>query len=129
MTDAELSSLEAAAKAATPGPWEYEEPLILRQLDETHWQGVDTDTPNNMAYIAAANPAAELSLIAELRQARKERDWLAGMLAEHCNKQDPSVYEADGYFCRAFKTKCPFPFKDCADITPEMWFRRIHDDR
>ena len=82
MTDTELSALEAAAKAATPGPWRYEDPLILQQLDKTHWRGVDTDTPNNMSYIAAANPAAILELIAELRQTEIERDWLAEVLAK-----------------------------------------------
>ena len=60
MTDAELDALEAAAKAATPGPWE-----------------TDYHLRKNTAYIAAA----VLDIIVELRQARRERDWLAEVLA------------------------------------------------
>lgn len=60
----------------------------------------------------------------DLIKAQEERDYLASVLADHCRAQDSGVYEAEGSFCRAFKTKCPFPFKDCADITPEMWLEK-----
>lgn len=78
MTDDELDALEAAAKAATPGPWKH-----------YNYKGSDCVTVSgkvflprleisvaDTAFIAAANPAAVLELIAELRQARRERDWL-----------------------------------------------------
>ena len=80
MTNAEIDALETAAKAATPGPWEYDV-----EQGEYHgvWAGgryivpslhIDAD---NCKYIAAANPAVILELIAELRQTRKERNYLA----------------------------------------------------
>jgi len=90
MTDAELDALEAAAKAATPGPWivhekypqwvvEDSEPprrhilLPIKRKVTHHTLGTcDTEfgwgeATSNAAYIAAANPAAILELIAELR--------------------------------------------------------------
>ena len=89
MTDAELSSLEAAARAATPGPW-------TSHFDGNVWvMGPTTDHKSiclagyarnkqenikNATYIAAANPSGVLELIAELRQAKAERDWLADKL-------------------------------------------------
>ena len=57
MTDAELSALEAGAKEAT--------------------EIVGWNVPAWEEYIKSIDPAAILELIAELRQARKERDWLA----------------------------------------------------
>lgn len=80
MTDTELDALEAKAKAATPGPWEYD-------VEQREYHGVWADgcyivpslhiDADNCKYIAAVNPTVVLELIAELRQARKERDWLA----------------------------------------------------
>lgn len=75
MTDEQLSALEAAAKAATPGPW------VLNGLSVdadgfdicgcTDWRSpINRNGTANAAYIAAANPAAVLDLIAELRKAR-----------------------------------------------------------
>ena len=90
MTDVELDALEAAAKAATPGPWKH-----------YNNKGNDCVTvfgkvflPRNelsvadTAFIAAANPSVVLDLIAELRQTRAERDWLAAMLSEACARND-----------------------------------------
>lgn len=71
MTDAELSTLEAAAKAATPGPWMWDE--------YGNYDSAGTLLPYGEAdcrYIAEANPAAILELIEELQQTRKERDWV-----------------------------------------------------
>lgn len=131
MTDAELSAIEQAAKAATPGPWKrygynvfvsdlYQ---ICSCLDVTS-STMSVDGMANAEYISAANPAAVLSLIAELRQVKAERDWLAGILAEHCNKQDPSVYEADGSYCHMCKAKCQHPFTECENVTPAMWLEK-----
>jgi len=92
MTDTEFSALEAAAKAATPGPWEesFDDVLVHRyailcecrtlKIKNVH---IDMDGKKNAAYIAAANPAAILELIAELRQARAERNALINYIVEH----------------------------------------------
>lgn len=81
MTDAELDALEAAAKAATPGPWKIDPVLnILSENNPPIYVYTDEDDSIGKAadikYVAAANPAVVLDLIAELRQARAERDWL-----------------------------------------------------
>lgn len=84
MTDAELSALEAAAKAATPGPWrtEYRQRYVFAENDvnvcEIRGYGelihmvpeseAVEQMRSNGAYIAAAHPDAILELIAELRQ-------------------------------------------------------------
>jgi len=71
MNDTELDALEAAAKAATPGPWEHERSHVV-QLDGTPVANCVSykiaQSPKNAAYIAAANPAAILELITELRK-------------------------------------------------------------
>lgn len=77
MTDVELSALEAAAKAATPGPWYSYSDGSLVWEHERNPSVCLRFYKNNAAFIAAANPAAVLELIAELRQTRAERDWLA----------------------------------------------------
>ena len=97
MTEKELDALETVGQDATPGPWRTEGYSILRYSDgiaSAQSNGspeicnvlLDGDYDpktrheralHNAAFIAAANPAAVLELIAELRQARRERDWLA----------------------------------------------------
>ena len=94
MTDTELSSLEAAAKAATPGPWHIKRGYCLYDSRDMHivsaWEnysgslGLTIDSDEAMAnakFLEATNPAAILSLVAELRQAKAERDWLADHIA------------------------------------------------
>ena len=90
MTDAELDELEAKAKAATPGPWHIKRGYCLYDERDMHvvsaWENycnslrltIDSDEAMaNAMFLQAANPAEILDLIAELRQARAERDWLA----------------------------------------------------
>ena len=90
-----LDKLEALAKAATPGPWEdlSNHPDHLcgtinkgkKHIAGCSWfetwreeQHVSVEEAlANAAYIAAANPTTMLELVAELREARRERDWLA----------------------------------------------------
>lgn len=80
MTDAELDALEAAAKAATSGPWETDSLNNVRNRDTTIVLTAVLPThreprPEDANYIAAANPAVVLELIAELRQARASLHW------------------------------------------------------
>ena len=83
MTDVELDALEEAARAATPGPWKHYNykgsncVLVSGKVFLPRLKISVADT----AFIAAANPAAVLELIAELRQAKEEclhhKDYIA----------------------------------------------------
>ena len=84
------------------------------------WKNVQ-DADAMIRVIAQWNLLPRLS---DIEQAEHERDWLAGILAEHCNKQDPSVYEADGSYCHMCKTKCQHPFTECENVTPAMWLEK-----
>ena len=91
----DLDQLEARAKAATPGPWRnaagYKIKVAAtgthcasawsRYTYETGKEITDEQAKANATYIAAANPAVVLELVAELRKARAERDWLAKRIA------------------------------------------------
>ncbi|MEL5317636.1 ead/Ea22-like family protein [Serratia ureilytica] len=81
-----LSELKAAAMAATPGPWEWFTSNSMARLSSTP-SGKDGDvlsafrasdgvpcvsvSQHNMAFIAAANPAAVIELLAELEAKNK----------------------------------------------------------
>lgn len=95
MTNAQ--ELEKLAKAATPGPWRWENGR-LRAPDQTD-SGIDeyvlcpdhdprTDradieaSEDDLAFIAAANPAAILSLLSDLRAAREARDAAETFIAD-----------------------------------------------
>lgn len=79
----------------------------------------------NMPDVAAKESViAQWNLLprfSDIEQAEHERNWLAGILAEHCNNQHPGVYDADGSYCTMCKAKCQHPFTECEDVTPEMW--------
>ena len=80
MTDAELLELEQKAKAATPGPWDCGGVEVF--LGEWNPLIAMCNSEDNAAYIAAANPAAILELIAELRQARASLKALENFVAD-----------------------------------------------
>lgn len=72
------SELKGLAEAATPGPWGYDGSYVCptRNEDGTtyveSWRSVaDCHQPENTKFIAAANPAAVLALIAENENARR----------------------------------------------------------
>ena len=104
MTDEELDTLEAKAKAATSGPWEaYRSSVYAASGAQVAFlpEICSSDpaccvTPeqveNNVNFIATANPTAVLELIAELRQARRERDWLASQLEGACYSAEDAEY-------------------------------------
>ncbi len=81
-----LDQLEGLARAATPGPWEYgEDNLLVRRTTLPVWRLGSTTAsddicaigrawPNSEAnadYIAAAQPATVLALIAEVRRLQR----------------------------------------------------------
>lgn len=88
----DLKELERLARAATPGPWTYDgdtwelsAPSRKGKVEiatiETGWtEPMESEQQANIAYILAANPAAILSLIAELT--RPETTLVSIMRAE-----------------------------------------------
>lgn len=75
MTNEQLDALEAAAKAATPGPWDWNGLSVdadgFDLCSCTDWRSpINRNGTANAAYIAAANPIVVLELIAELRKAK-----------------------------------------------------------
>ena len=90
MTDAELDYLETLAGKATQGGWVYEEAFggiaehwafVVRQDKEESgsYPAIaemvgEERTEEDAAFIAAANPAVVLSLIAEVRRHRSADD-------------------------------------------------------
>jgi len=84
MTPADLSRLETLAREATPGPWFHRQPFMKSKVGEWDWYDWVSNKPENTpgfvhvvsrgnkpkdyAYIAAANPAAVLALIARVRE-------------------------------------------------------------
>lgn len=88
MTD--IDRLEMLAKAATPGPWTVEDrdgllsPTGSALVRGAHGYEGYFSLDEDAAYCAAANPAAILALIAEVRALREDRarlDWLDRMNA------------------------------------------------
>lgn len=91
----DLKELERLARAATPGPWTYDgdtwelsAPSRKGKVEiatiETGWtEPMESEQQANIAYILAANPAAILSLIAELEQARKDAERFNYLLGKH----------------------------------------------
>ena len=108
MTDKQLDALEAAAKAATPGPWEtdYRQRYVfaengvnvceIRGYGELIHMVPECEAVEQMRananFIAAVSPAVVLDLITELRQARRERDWLASQLEGACYSAEDAEY-------------------------------------
>ena len=73
------SELKRLAEAATPGPWAYDGSYVCpaRTEDGTTyvelWRSIaDCHQPENTKFIAAANPAAVLALIAEIDQLKSD---------------------------------------------------------
>ena len=103
MTEKEVDALEAAAKAATPGPFTIPEGYKIYAV-EKHFASaferysynkdevIDSEQAKaNAAFIAAADPSLILNLIAELRQAKEEclhhEDYIAEL------EQSSRVYD------------------------------------
>lgn len=105
LTSEQLDVLQAAAEAATPGPWEWEPPSEedWPNADEslvTTWKG-ESGFPETVvsgwgydasgteasdedrAFIAAWNPAVALEFVAAHRAVLKQRDDVAKRLSEY----------------------------------------------
>ena len=87
ITDEMVVELEALASKATPGTWSYDRSYVctVRQDGGTtyveSWNPVaDALLSKNVHYIALANPATILALLAERKELVRDRerlDWLA----------------------------------------------------
>ena len=90
MTDEQLDALEAKAKAATPGPWTVDSQNNVGNRNNTKivlTAVLPTDRwlrDEDAAFIAAANPAAILDLISQIRACHELIEVLteAGMMTE-----------------------------------------------
>ena len=71
-----IEELKMLAEAATPGPWSesdgYAGVVAGKQFIAQAYGDRRADCINNAAYIAAANPAAVLELIAEIERLNAE---------------------------------------------------------
>jgi len=122
--------LKRLAQAATPGPWAYTKdskdfPVngyvtvrdCIYSVCVLPYEGIRTDdrVTDNGAYIAAANPAAILALIAEIDSLRDQVNGLTGELESERKRLDFSLNREGFYdhttrvfFCdRAFKIANP----------------------
>jgi hypothetical protein len=108
MTD-DIDALEAAARAATPGPWEVE-----RDIDPAHYSpdvlaagGVIVQTlasdmtrmedAANAAYIAALHPGAALALIARVRRAEAALRKISEASKDECDPELTSERSMGNY--------------------------------
>lgn len=129
MSDAvNLDALEALAQAATPGPWYWKDDEMVTDAigddEDADWDFktgshvgpttlIKTDSgqypprANNAAFIAAANPATVLALIARLRatEALVERafseGFAAGVDAREWRDFDSAMDRQDGKWRRS----------------------------
>ena len=128
----DLKELERLARAATPGPWTYDgetwelsAPSRKGKVEiatiETGWtEPMESEQQANIAYILAANPAAILSLIAELtrpettlvsimraelEQAKKDAERYRHIKASHHKESVFDMYEGHRLWFAVYDTK------------------------
>lgn len=96
------SELKRLAEAATPGPWAYDGSYVCpaRTEDGTTyvelWRSIaDCHQPENTKFIAAANPAAVLALIAEVEGLRAQHGRDSAEIRSLCQARDNARKERD----------------------------------
>lgn len=96
------SELKRLAEAATPGPWAYDGSYVCpaRTEDGTTyvelWRYIaDCHQPENTKFIAAANPAAVLALIAEVEGLRAQHGRDSAELRSLSQARDDARKERD----------------------------------
>lgn len=67
----DLEQIKAAARAATPGPWEVFDGTMISDTAGAADELADACDSVHAAYIAAANPAAVLALVDRLERAER----------------------------------------------------------
>ena len=98
----DYSELKRLAEAATPGPWAYDGSYVCpdRTEDGTTyvelWRSIaDCHQPENTKFIAAANPAAVLALIAEVEGLRAQHGRDSAELRSLSQARDDARKERD----------------------------------
>lgn len=98
----DYSELKILAEAATPGPWAYDGSYVCpaRTEDGTTyvelWRSIaDCHQTENTKFIAAANPAAVLALIAEVEGLRAQHGRDSAELRSLCQARDDARKERD----------------------------------
>lgn len=117
----DYSKLELLAEAATPGPWSYDGSYVCpaRAEDGTTyvetWRSVaDCHQPENTKFIAAANPAAVLALIAENKRLAALLECAQGDLKQAMQIIEKDGKDAERYrFLRRTKSWEDLEFDDC----------------
>ena len=111
MTQEQINELRKLAEAATPGPWNTSPGGCGIIGPDKQWLGGMNDwvceyseemtqSENNAAFIAAANPAAILDMIAEVESLRDQVNGLTGSL-ERAEKALKEAQEQQPVLCHA----------------------------
>ncbi|EPN1614164.1 ead/Ea22-like family protein [Cronobacter turicensis] len=114
----DTAKLKAAALAATPGEWRYQKTTPVTDAEisaQNHTRVINLlagdVTPANSEFIAAANPAAVLELIAALEAARADCREKAARIAE-LESQRKLAFSA----CNRWADKCREAEKRVAEL-------------
>lgn len=92
----DIEELERLAKAATPGPWATNFTYYRVESEKEHgwindgWAIAEfhgTDKEANHLFVAAANPAAVLELIAKIKELQSKLDAVMEPLTNDCAKK------------------------------------------
>lgn len=105
MTGLDLDALEAVARAATPGPWNYRQTVLgmvsttVSAGDGSHvaYPSVCHALPENATHIATFDPPTVLTLIARVReeqQKRAEAEAVIARIEQLCAETDVDTTEA-----------------------------------
>lgn len=93
-----LADLKARAENANPGPWIFDLPYSVLTLKES-WPICDAESCNDAIFIAAANPATILELLAEMQRMKRRIDWdTAALQAYGAMPEDMKVCIEDESF-------------------------------
>ena len=101
MTQEQINELRKLAQAATPGPWYAEGGTINKDVIYVYSEHSDFEVchgdTSDSDYIAAANPAAILAMIAEIDSLRDEVNGLTGELESERKRLDWAL-KHDSFF-------------------------------
>ena len=102
LTGLDLDALEAVARAATPGPWNYRQTVLgmvsttVSAGDGSHvaYPSVCHALPENATHIATFDPPTVLALIARVREEQQKRAEAEAVIEQLCAETDVDTTEA-----------------------------------